>query len=281
MKITIVDVFAERPLAGNQLAVVHDAGALSADTMLSIAREMGFSETTFVTNERDESAAVRIFTPEEELPFAGHPTLGTAWVLSRGRGRYTLELEGGAVPVEFRDELGWMTPPPVELGDGWDPASAAHLVGLSEEQLDASHPLRFARVGPSFVLIAVKDLAALKQASLNEAAHLKHRADGLGMQGVFVFTTDAYTDDADYAARMFFRAGGVREDAATGSANSAFAAYLRALRGGAFKVVVDQGVEMQRPSRLYLDVGETLRVGGKTQLVLTGQLHGAASSRRS
>ena len=116
MELTIVDVFAERPLAGNQLAVVADAGSLTDEAMQDIAREMNFSETTFVTSEADERANVRIFTPAWELPFAGHPTLGTAWVLSGGVGEYTLDLEAGAVPVEFTDGVGWMTPPPVTLG---------------------------------------------------------------------------------------------------------------------------------------------------------------------
>ena len=90
------------------------------------------------------------------------------------------------------------------------------------------------------------------------------------MQCVFVFTREPYGPDADYASRMFFHSGNVREDPATGSANSAFAAYLRELRGGAFEVTVDQGVEIKRPSRLYLRVGERIQVGGRTQLVARG-----------
>ena len=96
MDCTIVDVFAERPLSGNQLAVVHGAGRLDTATMQAIALETNFSETTFVIEERSDEARVRIFTPVRKLPFAGHPTLGTAWVLGRDRDSYTLDLPGGA-----------------------------------------------------------------------------------------------------------------------------------------------------------------------------------------
>lgn len=270
MDLTIVDVFAEQPLAGNQLAVVRDVGDLSSDAMQDIAREMNFSETTFVTSERGGRASVRIFTPAWELPFAGHPTLGTAWVLSGGTGSYVLELKAGDVPVEFEDGIGWMTPPPVLLGESMDAEAAAALVNLDPDQLDPAHPIRFAEVGPRFILIGLKDLAALRAAKLDEALHQSYLQEGLGVQCVFLFTAEAYGPDADYASRMYFHSGNVREDPATGSANSAFAAYLQDLRGGGFEVVVDQGVEMQRPSRLYLRVGETIQVGGRTQPVATG-----------
>ena len=274
MDLTIVDVFAERPLAGNQLAVVRNPGALSDAEMQAIAREMNFSETTFVTREGAGEADVRIFTPVRELPFAGHPTLGTAWVLSGGTGTCTLKLGAGSVPVAFEDGIGWMTPPPVTLGEQFDATRAADLIGLAVDDLDPAHPVRFAEVGPRFVLIGLKSLAALKAARLNGDLHARYLAEGLSVQCVFVFTRESYGPDADYASRMFFDTGGIREDPATGSANTAFAAYLRDLNGAPFQAVVDQGVEMQRPSRLYLAVDTSLRVGGRTQLVSTGSFAG-------
>jgi trans-2,3-dihydro-3-hydroxyanthranilate isomerase len=215
---------------------------------------------------------VRIFTPEWELPFAGHPTLGTAWVLAGGEGSYTLDLDAGPVRVDFDGDLGWMTPPPVTLGAEFDRESAASLIGLAVDQLDPAFPVQLAQVGPKFILIGIRDLAALRAARLNDLLHKQYLADGAGVQCVFLFTCDAYGPDADYAARMFFDSGGPREDPATGSANSAFAAYLKALKGGAFEAVVDQGVEINRPSRLYLRVGEVLQVGGRVQLAVRGQL---------
>jgi trans-2,3-dihydro-3-hydroxyanthranilate isomerase len=270
MELIIVDVFAEKPLAGNQLAVVRDAAGLTDQAMQDIAREMNFSETTFVTSEAEGRASVRIFTPESELPFAGHPTVGTAWVLSGGQGEYVLDLAAGAVPVTFTDGVGWMSPPPVTLGESLPAGETARLIGLAPEQLDPTHPVRFAEVGPKFLLIGLKDLAALRAARLDERLHREYIDRGLGVQCVFPFTSEAYGPDADYASRMFFRTGSVREDPATGSANCAFAAYLRELKGGSFEAVVDQGVEILRPSRLYLRVGEQIQVGGRTQPVARG-----------
>ena len=273
MDCSIVDVFAERPLVGNQLAVVRDCPGLDTPTMQAIAREMNFSETTFVVAERDADADVRIFTPAEELPFAGHPTIGTAWVLGRHRTEYALNLAAGRVPVTFADDgIVWMEPPPVAFGATLSPTSSAALLQLPEDDLAPSYPARIATVGPRFALIGVRSLDALRRA---------RPADGAG-RSLFAFTDESYADDAgvaaavaarpaDFAARLFFEANGWREDPATGSANTAFAAYLRDLgRSGDF--VVDQGVEIDRPSRLYLDVGKAIRVGGKVYPIMSGRL---------
>jgi trans-2,3-dihydro-3-hydroxyanthranilate isomerase len=132
--------------------------------------------------------------------------------------------------------------------------------------------VQLAEVGPKFILIGVRDLSALRSARFNDLLHQRYLADGVGVQCVFLFTTDSYEPSADYAARMFFNSGGPREDPATGSANSAFAAYLKALKGGGFEAIVDQGVEINRPSRLYLRVGDSVQVGGKVQLAVRGEL---------
>ncbi len=269
--LSIVDVFAETKLAGNQLAIVHNAGSLRDDEMQAIAREMNFSETTFVLERNAANATVRIFTPAWELPFAGHPTLGTAWELTRGTGEITLDLPAGPVPVSFSDGVGWMQPPEVEFLDTLDDETAANLVGLDGSAIGSDLPIEIAEVGPRFVLIPLNGLTALKAAKLDERGYLQLR-DTLGVQCVFLFTEDAYEPAADFASRMFFESAGIREDPATGSANSAFAAYLRKHRGEIGMVVVDQGVEMQRPSRLYLEVGSTLRVGGRVQPILQGEL---------
>ena len=132
MDCSIVDVFAEQPLAGNQLAVIRRCAHLDAAEMQAIAREMSFSETAFVVEERLGEASVRIFTTDRELPFAGHPTLGTAWVLGRDRDSYVLDLAGGRVPVTFEDGIVWMEPPPVAVGDVVDRSQAAALLGLDD-----------------------------------------------------------------------------------------------------------------------------------------------------
>ena len=270
--IDIVDVFAERPMAGNQLAVVHGAADLTDEQMQAIALETNFSETTFILNRESGRARVRIFTPTRELPFAGHPTLGTAWVLTEGEGEVTLELGVGPVDVRFADGVGWMVPPEVTFEGEISPATVAALVGLSEAELAADLPVRLAQVGPQFVLIPLRDLAALKAASMDAALRSELLEQGVAAWSAFVFTEEAYDETAHFAARMFFDGGGIREDPATGSANSAFAAYLRRERGNIGSVVVDQGVEINRPSRLYLQVDDVLQVGGKVQHVLQGEI---------
>ncbi len=270
MECTIVDVFAERPLAGNPLAVVRDCAHLSTKEMQAIAREMNFSETTFVVAESEDAADVRIFTPAEELPFAGHPTLGTAWVLAQGRGGYTLRLRAGPVSVRFAsDGIGWMDPPEPTLDAVLDPDEAAALVGVSASALDDALPHRRAQTGGlAFAFVGVRTLEVLDGVHVDPAVHARLQKGGPFL-GVFAFAPAAADPEADFAARMFFNAFGWREDPATGSANVAFAALLRAA-GTEGRVVVDQGTQMGRPSRLYLEIGEAIRLGGKVQPVMTG-----------
>ncbi len=269
MDCSIVDVFAERPLAGNQLAVIRRCAHLDAAEMQAIAREMNFSETAFVVEERPGEASVRIFTTDRELPFAGHPTLGTAWMLGRDRDSYVLDLAGGRVPVTFEDGIVWMQPPPVAMGDVVDRLRAAALLGLDESDMDDRYPCRFATVGPWFLLAGVRTLDALRRTVVDSAVYEDVSAGG--WLCLFVFTEEAYGDDADFAARMLTFHQTLHEDPATGSANTAFAAHLRSL-GRSGPVVVEQGFEVDRPSRLYLEVGERIRVGGKVRPVLTGTL---------
>ena len=270
LECTIVDVFAENPLSGNQLAVVRGGGHLNSEEMQAIALEMNFSETSFVLEEWTGGARVRIFTTVRELPFAGHPTLGTAWVLSGGCDSCTLDLPAGKVCVTFGDGgMAWMLPPPVELGGFLSVQSVAALVGLREHEIDTRYSSRFATVGPWFALLGVRGLDALRCASVQTAAY--EEISGGEELAVFIFTEGSYSDDAHFAARMFHHKGS-REDPATGSANAAFAAHLRSFgKRGSF--VVEQGFEMGRPSRLYLEVGEAIRVGGKVRPVLTGRFN--------
>ena len=270
--LTILDVFAERKLQGNQLAVVEDAAALSTEQMQAIALETNFSETTFVTARSPGRATVRIFTPGQELPFAGHPTVGTAWLLSGGQGQITLDLAAGEVAVEFDAAgIGWMTPPPVQFQSVVSAEHAAASLGLAAGDIDASLPVEIAEVGPRFLLVPVRNLTALRALRVNMDA-VTELSDAGGRLSVFAFTFEAYEAGADIAARMFFDAAGVREDPATGSANTALAAYLRKHQGDRGLVTVDQGVEIGRASRLYLKVGEPIQVGGKVHAVLKGAL---------
>ena len=270
--LSTVDVFAERQLAGNQLAVIGNAADLSDAEMQAIALEMNYAETTFVTARTDDVATVRIFTPAWELPFAGHPTIGTAWVLTGGEGKITLDLKAGHVPVEFENGVGWMVPPEVEFHGDFDRERAAALINVVPDELSPDLPIERLEVGPKFVIIPVRDLATLKKAKLNTELHAQFNDQGRGVQCVFVVSAEPYETTANYATRMFFESAGVREDSATGSANTAFAAYLRKHLGNVGDLVVDQGVEINRPSRLYLRVEDTIAVGGRVQPVVRGEI---------
>ena len=295
LRLHVVDVFAEAALEGNQLAVVREAQDLSPERMQDIAREMNFSETTFVISESAERARVRIFTPQRELPFAGHPTLGTAWVLGRTRPGFTLDLDVGPVEVTFEPSLGeskegsgicWMSPPMPEILGTLPADDAASLLNLKVDELALDFAPTLMRIGPEFAIIGVRNDDVLSRTVLNVDVRKRLLSQGLAASSVFVFCpsdtkghaegdAEGDTTDApiDYAARMFFDAGGIREDPATGSANSAFAIYLRDLCGVApGSYVVAQGDYIKRPSRIYLHLeADSYRVGGKVQSVVVGE----------
>ena len=200
--IQILDVFAEKALAGNQLAVVHDASTLSDEEMQAIALETNYSETTFVTDAREGVATVRIFTPAWELPFAGHPTIGTAWALTHGEGEITLDLKAGPVAVVFSQGVGWMTPPAVKFTGTVERAVAADLVGLEQGDLADDLPVELAEVGPKFVLIPVKDLATLQRARFNEDLRQELIQAGLAVQSAFLFCRGSYPELEAEGAEM-------------------------------------------------------------------------------
>jgi trans-2,3-dihydro-3-hydroxyanthranilate isomerase len=302
----IVDVFAEELYAGNTLAVVRDAGDLDTVTMQRIAREFGFSETTFVTAQASaaETAAspvppgaqraeraeakVRIFTPGAELPFAGHPTLGTAWVirehlLAERAAALTLALGVGNVPVAFEAgadgvELAWLTAPPVKLERTLEPGRIAPALGLAPSDLATDLPVQEVRAGVHQLLVPLASLAAARRARLDPAGFAPLAAVGFP-DHVYLFAREAEAPGNQLHSRMFFTAAGVREDPATGSATACLGAYLLAhgRQGDRFSLRIEQGVEMERPSLLRLEVtreagAAKIRVGGRVLESARGQL---------
>lgn len=288
----LVDVFAEQPYAGNQLAVVVGADPSEWPTarMQAFAREMNFSETTFASAApRDGAWDVRIFTPADELPFAGHPTLGTAWVLRRFFAQagtaglpstLSLRLGIGVVPVEFESSAGGelvrMRPRTPVVGDVLDGIEMAAHLGIDPSLIDTKNPCRRVSIGVEFVIVPLRDLAALKSCRpLSLPAH-----DPGVLLGVMPFARQAYDDGGDLSVRVFFDANGMREDPATGSAAACLAAYLAAegvLPGPAFTARLQQGYEMGRPSCLTIgaqtgDGGTGVHVAGKVVLVARGEV---------
>jgi trans-2,3-dihydro-3-hydroxyanthranilate isomerase len=286
----VVDVFAEAPFAGNPLAVVFDAARLDARAMQRIAREMNLSETTFVLHAAAHDAAfdVRIFTPQHELPYAGHPTLGTAfairarWLGARAHD-LTLRLGVGVVPVRFDDDgLVWLTTPSATFAPGPDRAAVAAALGLPVDALDARLPIEVATTGEPQVLVPLRDLAALGSCAIAHDAYRALRASG-APASLYVFARETRDARNQLSARMFAPDLGVIEDPATGSAAGWLAAYLRRHRVLApddFIARVEQGHEMQRPSLLHIRVrgaDPEIAVGGRVIPIARGELCAAAS----
>jgi len=286
----IVDVFTESALTGNPLAVVFDTVGLSSERMQAIAREFNLSETSFVQRraaaiEQAEGIRVRIFTTEEELPFAGHPTLGTASVLhglapeTLHGDRLTLALNVGPVPVRFEQRgsalFGEMTQRDPEFGAELDRVEVARLCGLAAEDL---HPLAAPQIvstGTAFAIVPLRSAEALARLSVRQqeaSAWLRAR----GARWFFVLGPTG-AESPSFCARMQFNGG---EDPATGSAAGCAISYLvrHGLAESSRTIHLQQGLEIHRPSDLYLraavsSTGVTdVRVGGSTVLVAKGHL---------
>ncbi|MGD0735021.1 MAG: PhzF family phenazine biosynthesis protein [Terracidiphilus sp.] len=284
----VVDVFTSEALKGNPLAVVMNTIGLTTEQMQAIAREFNLSETTFVERRPDaveqaEGVRVRIFTTQEELPFAGHPTLGTASVLKLVApetvedATVTLALNVGAVPVRFSGEglFGEMTQRDPEFGAELDRAEVARLTGLSVDDLDPGLAPQIVSTGTAFAIVALQSSEALARLEVNQreaTAWLR----GRGARWFYVLGPTGGETPA-WRARMQFNGG---EDPATGSAAGCAISYLvgRGAVESGERIHVRQGVEMGRPSDLYLSAKIELakvtdvRVAGSTVLVAKGQL---------
>ena len=291
----LCDVFTETRFGGNPLAVLPDAQGLSPQQMQSIAREFNFSESTFVLPAKSgHTRHVRIFTPTREIPFAGHPNVGTAFVLAstgefgaiRSSQTVTFEEEAGLVAIAIQAEQGKVVrcelaaPQAVALGKTIAPERIAAAVSLSVDDIaTATHRPQVASVGLPFVITELKDRAALARARPNPAAFEALLAEDV--RPSLHFYTHA-NDGFDVRARMFAPLSGVPEDPATGSATCALAgllAHYSAQESGSFTWRIAQGVEMGRPSTLIAraekkdGVVQTTWVGGASVLVSEGTLY--------
>jgi trans-2,3-dihydro-3-hydroxyanthranilate isomerase len=280
----IVDVFAEEKYAGNQLAVVRGGAGLPDETLQKIALEMNYSETTFVLSEEEPGGGydVRIFTPGDEIPFAGHPTLGTAYViqyeiLAGPVESITLKLKAGEIPVTFGEVL-WMRQLPPTFGATLDSALIAPTLNLEMADLDDRSPVQEVSTGLPALIVPLRDLDALQRCKVDWERHTEVAGPG---KNLYVFCPESHDDGpGDLSARMFANDPGVPEDPATGSAAGCLAAYLLGhayLGTDSIDVRVEQGYEIGRPSLLYLQAARdgdqtTVHVGGKVQMVARGEL---------
>jgi len=288
-RIHTVDVFAEKSLAGNQLAVVLDAADIPGEAMQRIAKEMNIAETTFVLPASDpaNAARIRIFTPASELPFAGHPTVGTAWVLATEglvpRGSLEFVLEEGVGPVKVRGVKGpggltfWMTHPPLTFGPvERRRVQAAEAIGLSEDDLVPEVPVQVASTGNPFLFFALRDDLAVDQA-VADLELLRDVLEGTHTFGAFIF---AAVGGNRLYSRMFSL--DIPEDPATGSGSGplgAFAVkYGLVPRAPRVTLVSEQGTKMGRQSIIHIELTYSgpdenpsrIEVGGAVRPVITG-----------
>lgn len=289
------DVFTDRPFEGNQLAVLPQASGLEAPMMQQIAREMAFSETTFIfPPEGKGDIRMRIFTPGDELPMAGHPTIGSTFalahegVIERGRDVFTFELGVGPTPVqlEWEDDrlsFAWMTQKNPAFGPIAPDAGALARAIHVDADLVSDHPLQEVSCGVPFFFLVLKTRKAVDQAEPDQLALTRFFADRkLAIHGLFLFTPEGGSDEATVYSRMFAPSLGVTEDPATGGASGPLGCYC--LKHGiidrdrARDFISLQGVRMRRPSRVHISIEGTptditrVRVGGKAVLVAEGTL---------
>jgi trans-2,3-dihydro-3-hydroxyanthranilate isomerase len=285
---TQLDVFTSRALEGNPLAVFPDGRGLSDAEMQAIAKEMNLSETTFIlprdsAAEKERGVRVRIFTVYEELPFAGHPTLGTAFALrgNSGADQIRLELNVGTIPVRFEQRdgqpaFGEMTQNDPVFGEVHDRSTVARVTGIPLEDIDPDLPIQTVSTGIPFTILPLRGLAAAKRVNINHAIASEYLS-ATGGKFFFCVTRETVDPAARLHARMVFYNG---EDPATGSASGCAAAWM--VRHGVAKpderVLIEQGVEMNRPSRIFVRASRSndrvvnVRVGGNVVEVLRGEL---------
>ncbi len=288
----ILDVFAEQKYSGNQLAVFIVKSRLSDAEMQQIAREINFSETTFILSDVPENGGypVRIFTPTQEVPFAGHPTLGTAYVIQKETikapvERIVLNLEIGQIPVSLTyngqliERLTMKQNEPVFLKTV-EKRAASDALSISESDIDDHFPAEEVSTGLPFIIVPLKNLDAVKRATINQEEYRTLTTD-TEAKAIFLFCPETYNKENQLNARMFADCYGIPEDPATGSANGCLAAYLvkhRYFESDHINVRVEQGHEIGRPSLLYLDAQKTdntiaVHVGGNVIEVAKGSWH--------
>jgi trans-2,3-dihydro-3-hydroxyanthranilate isomerase len=283
-----LDVFSSRPFEGNSLAVYADGRGLSETEMQDIAREMNLSETTFILPrdpavERERGVRVRIFTVQEELPFAGHPTLGTACFLrgATGASEIALELNVGRVPVRFEDKPGEatfveMTQAEPKFGMTHDREAVVRATSLRDGDIDPSLPIQTVSTGLVFTVVPLRGLEVMRrlQIDLRSSSEYLQRSGGKFFYFVCRETVDSA---ARLHARMLFYNG---EDPATGSAAGCAAAWMVAhgVARPEERVLIEQGIEMRRPSRIFVRAARTddrvvnVRVGGHAVEVARGEI---------
>jgi trans-2,3-dihydro-3-hydroxyanthranilate isomerase len=287
----IVDVFAEEKYSGNQLAVFRYGQELSVKEMQKIAQEMNFSETTFVLSEEKHYGGydVRIFTPKIEVPFAGHPTLGTAYIIQKeivktNVKEIVLNLKAGQIPVVFcGDEdysnVLWMRQLDPVFGERYSAKVLSEILNINSNEIDERFPIQNVSTGLPTVIVPLRRLKSVRKAKIVYSRYLDF-TESISAKTILIFCSEAYDKDHDLNVRFFAGRYGIAEDPATGSANGCLAAYLikhRYFKREKIDLKVEQGFEISRPSLILLRAEQNgkkiiVRVGGKVKMVAKGEL---------
>jgi trans-2,3-dihydro-3-hydroxyanthranilate isomerase len=291
MPFYIVDVFAEEKYAGNQLAVFSSGNALSDNEMQNIAREMNFSETTFIISEiqRDGGFDVRIFTPGQEVPFAGHPALGTAHIIRteilkrENINEIKLNLKVGQIPVSFDDIkerviLCWMQQIEPVFGNILETKIIAEVLNLESSDIDERFPIEEVSTGLPHILVPLRGLNALKKAKVNIDKYFK-LIKNRWAKPILIFCPEPHDQKNDVSVRMFAHCFGIFEDPATGSGNGCLAGYMvrhRYWEKDEIEIRSEQGYEIGRPSLLFLKAAKkdgkiSVFIGGKSITIARGE----------
>ncbi|WP_286953301.1 MULTISPECIES: PhzF family phenazine biosynthesis protein [Aminobacterium] len=284
----IVDVFAEKKYSGNQLAVVLGAGDLSKEDMESITREMNYSETTFILNHSPVNGGypARIFTPGGEVPFAGHPTLGTAAVIAReiapGNPDFiTLNLQVGPIPVMRKDHLYIMKQNQPEFGPVYPPEDLARVLSIDAKEIETGAPVQWVSTGLPTVIVPLKRREVLSRICINRNEY-EDFIERMGKVAISIYCKEPIHRHNHLHVRVLTSCFGVEEDPATGSSGGCLAAYLVRHKVMGASVIedvrVEQGYSLQRPSLLFLSASDQdggkidVHVGGSVIFVAKGEL---------
>jgi trans-2,3-dihydro-3-hydroxyanthranilate isomerase len=285
-KYYVLDVFAEEKYHGNQLAVFTDIKGISDNEMQKIAREVNFSETTFILDNKDSGKGfpVRIFTPMEEVDFAGHPTLGTAWIIKHEILKnqdqiVNLDLKVGTIPVSFNaNDILWMKQKEPKFGDTYSAKLLSEILRIKASDIDDKFPVQVVSTGLPAIIVPLKTLKSIKQIRIDKEKYLNFLSK-VEPKVILAFCPETYQPENQLNVRVFVDYFGIPEDPATGSGNGCLAGYLVKhlyFKKETINITCEQGYEIQRPSRLYLKAALNnssieVEVGGKVQLVASGE----------
>lgn len=277
LKFFITDVFGTEKYSGNQLAIFTNCEGLTKEEMQNIAREINFSETTFIMSDKPVNGGydVRIFTPKSEIDFAGHPTLGTAYIINKqflnsNAERFILNLRAGQIPVEFRDDLLWMRQNKPVFGKKYDAEFIAKVLSIDSAGINTDYPIEEVSTGLPFTIVPIKERSVLDSIKVDSKYYNEFIQIAMA-KGIVCFAPEGYESEQNISSRVFVEYLGIPEDPATGSGQGCLAGYLiknNYFNSDSINIKIGQGYKINRPSVLLVKAHANkeniiIEVGGK------------------